>query len=86
MSHYIIRDVIGIRLLAVLQSDWCCKNPAGSTDPIIIIIIIIFKTFWSGGHMPGTKMNRYAVTYNEMIFQFTIRNEFYINSAVFCST
>ena len=38
--------------------------------------------------MSSTEMNRNAVTYNEnhIIFQFTIRNDFYINSAVVCST
>ena len=39
--------------------------------------------------MSSTEMNRNAMTYNEnhnMIFQFTIRNELYINSAVVCST
>ena len=30
-----IHDVIGIRKLAVLQSDWCCKNPAASINPAI---------------------------------------------------
>ena len=38
--------------------------------------------------MSSTKINKNAVTYNEghMIFQFTITNDLYINSAVFCST
>ena len=38
--------------------------------------------------MSSTEMNRNAMIYNEnhMVFQFTIRNDLYINSAVVCST
>ena len=37
--------------------------------------------------MSSTEMNRSAMTYNEnhMIFQFTIRNDLHINSALVCS-
>ena len=39
--------------------------------------------------MSSTEINRNAMIYNEnhnMVFQFTIRNDWYINSAVLCST